>query len=191
MLFASLPAEQPTEALPTAPLRAHLQHLRNAVVQAEIELRLDRSRSTREHGVHFQLVERFLIDGLAAHLATEEAVLFPVCDSLQVDDLPLTTLPRREVGRLSGLIGAFHHLTQAPNFPHASLRNLAAEILRGVRAHLDQEEAVLLPFLDARMTAKDVLVRLVEPMHSHGGGIGPIDHHVSSHHMDKYHHPRE
>lgn len=188
VFFAALPSFWPEARLPSASLRLHLTHLLQALLQAERMLRTIHTFPTEKLDERIFMLDDFLVNGLLEHLHSEEHVLFPIVAAYRDGDIPLTAVFCQETREVEELVEEFHRITTEA-FDLAELQRVGLAATHLARAHLDEEEAILLPFLDARMTPNEFEREVAHPMISHGYIDIPSEHHASSHYMQKYHHP--
>lgn len=184
--FASMPDPAPEAGVPTLPLRTHLARLGKAMDQAEQMLHRLVANGDSRQSEYLYLLDNFIFEGLADHMAAEECVLLPLADELAVDASIVLAL-RISANNVRGLAAAFHTQASLPDRDLAQLRETGQGTLRVARAHFAVEESTLLPAFDIRLSLKDVERRLERPMAAHTRAVKPMNHKASAHHMEKYH----
>ena len=189
LIGMAVPEYRPEQRSATMTLRTHWGHLRKAVTQAERMLDRLPEISRQQRETELYTLDQFLVEGIGDHLSAEECALFPVADQLEPGELPITVTLRAENRRLRALIGEFHRLATEAHEDVAAARQVGRDIMRRLLAHFDQEERLLFSYLDERLTLDEVEALLAGPMLDHNYGVGPTEHHVSSHHMSKFHRP--
>lgn len=189
VFFMALPAHQPEERPVTTSLREHWQHLQKVLAQVERMLTELPHDARERQDTNLYELDLFFTDGLMAHLEAEEFALFPVADQLEEGELPITTALRAENQHLRELATEFHRLAQKPERAIYDIQHVGLELYRYMHAHFIEEEKVLFPYLDERLTDEQVEELLARPMFDHNYGMSPTDHHISFHHMSRFHRP--
>lgn len=185
----ALPEYAPRGRAATVSLRAHWDHLSKALTQAGKLLARLTTMAPDALQTDLYILEEFLFDGLMNHLDAELRALFPVADSYEQSDLPLTAMLREENARLHEMALTLYRQMRLPEQDLPAFQRAGQELLQHMQGHLQEEEAILFPYLDAHMSEREVEELLARPMRDHTYGIGPTDHHVSSHHMSRFHRP--
>lgn len=160
--FGDRPAPAPRVTEPFraehADIRVHLDHIHRMAGELRAATPDARLRSMR-------FVVKFLDEHIGAHAAWEEKVLYPVVDRLAGGGKhPFTATMRHEhgvVGRWIAELGT----EAAKDSPDADAFARRTDNLLGLLwAHFEEEEEVLLPLIDAGMSAdqfkREVLDRL-------------------------------
>ena len=103
------------------------------------------------------ILDNFFMEGVMEHLDAEMRALFLVAEQLEPNELPLTTTLRKENTRLRALTTTFLTAGQVPGKrPCGEIMGVGNLLLCIIHAHLLEEEALLFPFLDARLNERDV-----------------------------------
>lgn len=185
-LRGSMPEPMPEADVPTAPLRLHLTRLRRAMREAEHMLERLEQVDAKKQGEYIYLIDNFIFEGIADHMAAETQILLPAAETLAVEGATVLSL-RISANGVRGLAATFHTQVTAAKRDLAQLYETGVKTLRMAQAHFDVEETSLFPSFDASMTKKEVERTLSRPMASHSLAIKPMEHSASSHHMEKYH----
>ena len=189
ILFMALPEYEPRKTPVTAALRAHWEHFDRVLEQAKRIMARLATLAPDELETELYILDNFFTEGVQEHLDSETRALFAVADSFESDELPITTTLRAENTRLRELTATFHRQIQAPEHDLAALTKTGNNLLLIMQAHLHKEEAILFPYLDARLRATEVDELLVRPMLDHIYDIGPARQHTQAHHTVRFRRP--
>jgi hemerythrin-like domain-containing protein len=97
----------------------------------------------------------FFKDHIAAHAADEERVLYPVVREHAGHGNRLTEVPIHEHRIVERWIAGLERAAAEPSPDAAAFARDAGHLVGLLRAHFEVEEEVLLPVLDAAMTAEE------------------------------------
>ena len=189
ILFMALPEHEPRQEPATAVLRAHWGHFARVLEQAKHIIARLATLPPQELDTELYILDNFFLEGVGEHLDSETRALFAVADRFEADELPLTTTLRKENTRLRKLMTTFHRQTQCPEKDIAAIMRTGNSLLRVMQAHLREEEAVLFPYLDARLSDTEVEEMLVRPMLDHIYETDPAVHHVETHRHVRFRRP--
>lgn len=146
-----------TPAAPTRPtasfraehvqLRAHLEHVRAWAGELP-------SLPAAEQPARARQIVAFFEEHIAAHAKMEEKSLYPLVDKLAGGGLnPFTATMRREHRVVERWIGELRQMAAAPRLDARAFARKTDNLLGLLDAHFESEEEVLLPVVDAKLTA--------------------------------------
>ena len=181
ILFMALPDYEPMKKPVTAALRAHWGHFVRVLAQAQHILTRLPKLPPEELETELYILDNFFTEGVLEHLDSETRALFSVADRFEPDELPITTALRLENACLHELTAIFHRQIQRQEKDLATIQGIGDNLLHIMQAHLREEEAVLFPYLDTRLSESEVEELLVRPMLDHIYDTDPAHHHLSAH----------
>jgi hemerythrin-like domain-containing protein len=118
-----------------------------------------------------ELMEK-LVAALSAHILPhaewEERVLYPVVDRLVGGKAPFTAAMRHEHGIVQRSISLLADQAENPTQDGVLFARTADQLLGLILAHFEDEEEVLLPILDANMTAEEFEREILSKGSPHG-----------------------
>ena len=147
---ASAPGEQPTKEFRAhhAEVLVHLGHVDTMAARLEGESR-DAQRETMRR------VVGFFREHIGPHAQDEERVLYPAVARRAGRGARLTEVPIYEHRIVERWIGELEAEAAKPSPDAGAFAQKAVHLVGLLRAHFEVEEEVLLPVLDATMTAEE------------------------------------
>lgn len=112
-------------------------------------------QTPREQRATMTRIVGFFKDHIAAHAADEERVLYPVVREHAGEGNRLTEVPIHEHRIVERWIAGLERAAADPSPDAAVFARDAGHLVGLLRAHFEVEEEVLLPVLDAAMTAEE------------------------------------
>ena len=133
-----------------AEIKEHLEHLH----QTSGLMAKDDAAGQRKTA---QFVVKFLKEHIVEHAKWEEEHLYPVVDKLtHAGEFPFTGSMRYEHRIIGRWIGELEAAATAEALDPVAFTRKTDRVLGLITAHFEEEEEVLLPILDARMTREEV-----------------------------------
>jgi hemerythrin-like domain-containing protein len=145
-----------------AEIREHLGHLQGAVGALS-------EASAEERKAKMAFVVKFLNEHIRTHAAWEEKVLYPVVDRYAGGpaDRPFTSTMRYEHRIIGRWIDELAAESAKPQPDATAFARRADNVLGLIGAHFEEEEEVLLPVLDAKMSPDDFRREIGDPLTHH------------------------
>lgn len=147
---SSPPGKQPTERFRKehVEIKEHLEHLDTMVGSLATQSPAEQKKTTG-------FVVKFLTEHIVAHAKWEEARLYPVVDrQAKSGAQPFTASMRYEHRIIERWIGELKAESAKASPDAMAFSRGAHRVLGLISAHFEEEEEVLLPILDASMTAE-------------------------------------
>lgn len=137
----------------------HLEQMVDAVVAA----------APAERSAAMERVVNAFEDHIAAHAAWEEEYLYPVVDRLAGNtEYPFTAAMVQEHRIVGRWIGALREIQAGASPDARAFARQATKLIGLIQAHFEDEEEVLLPVIDAKMSKAEFEAEVLAHAQEHG-----------------------
>lgn len=167
VLLASLATAQEANQRATEGFRALHQELRTHTTHLTILTGKLPKQTPEEQKATMTEIVTCLTDNIHSHAKIEEEVLYPVVDKAAGSpvDYPFTATMRYEHRIVGRWITELRNNVNQPNPDVVAFARRTENLLGLISAHLEEEEDILLPVLDAKMTVAQFKKEVLDKMH--------------------------
>lgn len=167
ILLASFAAAQEDNQRATEGFRALHQELRTHTTHLTILVGKLPKQTPEEQKATMTEIVTCLTDNIHSHAKIEEDVLYPVVDMAagSAVDYPFTATMRYEHRIVGRWITELRNNANQPSPDIAAFARRAENLLGLISAHLEEEEDILLPVLDGKMTVAQFKKEVLDKMH--------------------------
>jgi iron-sulfur cluster repair protein YtfE (RIC family) len=167
VLLAAVALAQDDNVRATEGFRALHQELRTHTTHLTILAGKLPKQSPEEQTATMTEIVTCLTDNIHSHAKIEEDVLYPVVDkaSGSPPDYPFTATMRYEHRIVGRWITELRNNANQPSPDITAFTRRTENLLGLISAHLEEEEDILLPVLDAKMTVAQFKKEVLDKMH--------------------------
>ncbi len=170
---------------PTDPIRDHHKMLHKQIHDLFQYVEGLKKFSAQERGRLNDLIT-FLKEEVLPHAEGEEKYLYKKVGELMNNPLFTKTMEldhqhiKRYISELETEINNVYK--EAADGTIAKIQTAASKLRGLMEPHFQKEDDVYLPLLDEKLSAEQVYLEVIKPMHSHGGGHGHGQEHAGHGH---------